>query len=428
MDIQFSNSVKHLDSALEFIPTGSQTFSKSYYCLPKGGAPLYLKSGKGAIATDIDGNEYIDLVNGLLSISLGYCDEDVDQAIRAQLSDGISFSLPIEGELKLARTLNRLIPSAEMIRFGKNGSDATSAAIRVARAVTGREQILSCGYHGWHDWYIGATPRKLGVPKTTQDLTTSFPYNSLDELEKLFAIPDRPVAAVIMEPMNTEYPKIGYLEGVRRLCDENGALLIFDEIITGFRFSLGGAQSLFNVTPDLSTFGKGLGNGMPISAIVGKRKYMEVMDDIFFSGTFGGEALSIAASLATIKKMEEVDFSKHMLDAGNTLAKGIERVINENEIDWFSLSGHPSWKIHQFNAGDETENLLYKSVFIQEMAKEGVLTTGSNNISLAIDDSLVSLLIKKFEKVLLRMNEKHKENEVKSLQVGELVKPVFKVR
>ena len=277
--MKFKKSQQLLQRSLNVIPIGSQTFSKSYLQYPKGLSPLFLKKGLGSYVWDVDDNKYIDLVNGLLPIVLGYCDTDVDNAIKNQLEKGIVFSLSTELEIKLAEKLIYHIPSAEKVRFGKNGSDATSAAIRLARAYTKRDRVAICGYHGWHDWYIGSTTRNIGVPSAVSELSHRFKYNDIDSLQKLFRNYKNEFAAVIMEPMNTEIPTNNFLNEVQLLSKKNGALFILDEIITGFRYDLGGAQKLFGLTPDLSTFGKSMGNGMPISAIVGKAEIMDLMND-----------------------------------------------------------------------------------------------------------------------------------------------------
>ena len=265
MSERYAQSEALLARAEQVIPLGSQTFSKSRIAYPHGVSPFFIERGQGCQVWDVDGNQYLDFVSSLLCVTLGYADADVNSAVSRQLADGVIFSLPHKLETEVAEQLVELIPCAEQVRFGKNGSDATAAAIRLARAVTGREHVAVCGYHGWQDWYIGSTTRDLGVPAAVKALTHSFSYNNLASLEALFS--QYPLAAVILEPMNLNWPEPGFLEGIRALCDRHGAVLIFDEIITGFRFAIGGAQQLFGVTPDLACFGKGMANGLPISAL-----------------------------------------------------------------------------------------------------------------------------------------------------------------
>ena len=225
---------------------------------------MFLTHGQGARVWDVDGNEYVDLVSALMPVVLGYNDPDVNYAVRNQLDKGVIFSLATELEAQLSEKLVEVIPCAEKVRFGKNGSDVTTAAIRVARAYTGRDKVIVCGYHGWQDWYIGSTTRNKGVPEAVQGLTYKVPYNDLDAVENLLKENPDQFAALIMEPMNVAEPAPNYLNDLKALLHKHGALLIFDEVITGFRFSIGGAQELFGVTPDLASFGKAMGNGMPI--------------------------------------------------------------------------------------------------------------------------------------------------------------------
>jgi glutamate-1-semialdehyde 2,1-aminomutase len=423
--MRYKKSLEHFDRAISVIPTASQTFSKSHYSLPKGAAPLFIERGQGSCVWDIDGNKYIDLVNGLLSVSLGYCDPDVDNAILQQLKNGINFSLPHKLEAEVAEKIVELIPCAEMVRFGKNGTDVTSAAIRLARAYTNKDDIAVCGYHGWQDWYIGSTSRNLGVPECVSALTHTFKYNDIESLEMLFKNNSN-LGAVILEPMSTEYPKNEFLKKVRVLCDQYNAILIFDEMITGFRFHIGGAQTLFDVIPDLATFGKGMANGMPISAVVGKFKIMNKMEDIFFSGTFGGETLSLAAANSTINKMVINDVQATLRKIGEYLFDGIEEVIKVLSINWFSLKGHPTWKVMQFSCGDE--DLLYKSVLLQLLLERGVLSIGSLNVSYSLTYIQADLVITAFHSSLELINNNRMTSCVDSLLTGELLEPVFKVR
>ena len=255
----FKCSQQLLERAERVIPLASQTFSKSRIQFPPGASPLFLTHGDGGRVYDVDGNEYVDLVNALLPNVLGYRDPDVDLAIRRQLTRGISFSLPTTLETDLAERLVAYVPCAEMVRFGKNGTDATSAAVRLARAATRRDRLILIGYHGWQDWYIGATSRNLGAPPAVSALSHFVPYGDLAAIDAVFGQYPGDIAAIILEPMNVVAPPPGYLQGVVDIAHRNGALVIFDEIVTGFRWSLGGAQAYFGVVPDLACFGKAMG-------------------------------------------------------------------------------------------------------------------------------------------------------------------------
>lgn len=429
MNSRYLESEKHLERTLKSIPLGSQTFSKSITQYPLGVSPLYIEKGEGSKVFDIDGNKYIDFVNGLASITLGYCDEDIDQAVIKQLKNGVTFSLPHKLEAMVAEKIINLVPSAEKIRFGKNGSDATSGAIRIARAFTGRDHVAVCGYHGWQDWYIGSTTRNLGVPAATQELTHKFEYNNIDSLKRLFSENKDKIAAVIMEPMNVDFPKDNFLEKVKELVHENGAVLIFDETITGFRFSKGGAQEYFNVIPDLSTFGKGLANGYALSAVVGRNDIMKKMEDVFFSGTFGGETLSLAAANAVLDKLDNTNVLAEIAEKGAWLLDKLDTFIKENKFEeYFATAGHPTWSFLLIRAGTNTSDFEMKTLFLQEMFKRGILTLGSHNLSGAHTYEDLEELLKAYIEVLPLLVNADKKANVKELLDCEPLKPLFKVR
>ncbi len=280
--LNFYQSTKLFKRAQEVIPSATQTFSKGWTQFVQGATPNFIQRGEGVFVYDVDGNRYTDYMMALGAISMGYAWEPMKKAALRQLDDGLVFTLPHPLEVEVAELLTKTIPCAEMVRFGKNGSDVTSGAIRVARAVTGRDKIAFCGYHGWQDWYIASTVRDLGIPKFNKELIFEFKYNDIDSLKKILEENPNEIAAVIMEPVGLIEPQDNFLAKVRDVATSVGALLIFDEVVSGFRMALGGAQALYGVTPDLSTCGKGMGNGVPISAVVGKREYMEYFDKVFF--------------------------------------------------------------------------------------------------------------------------------------------------
>ncbi len=426
---RYDKSEKQLIRAEKTIPLGSQTFSKSRTQYPVGISPLYISKAKGAHVWDVDGNKYIDLVNSLASVSLGYGDKDVSRAVRKQLKKGVSFSLPGILESEVAELLVDLIPSAEMVRFGKNGSDATSAAIRLARAYTGRDHIVVCGYHGWQDWYIGSTTRNKGVPNQVSGLTHKFIFNDIDSLKFLISDYHGKIAAVILEPMNSVWPEKGFLESVKKLTSDEGALLIFDETITGFRFSRGGAQELFGVIPDLSTFGKGMANGFPLSAVVGRRDVMMEMEEIFFSGTFGGELLSLAASKVVLEKHQNQDLCANMGKLGDLLATKLDLLIDELDLSSIlKISGHPTWKFLNWSGTEDFDVAQLRTYFQQEMYKLGVLIIATHNISLAMDERIVSKVLKSYELVLNQMKNAIEVGDLKSRLLVAPLQPLFKVR
>lgn len=429
MTDRYQRSKAMLERALRTIPLASQTFSKSITAYPRDVSPLFIERGKGARVWDVDGNEYVDFVNGLAAITLGYCDPDVDAAVRRQMESGVVFSLPHRLEHELAERLVEVVPCAEQVRFGKNGSDATSAAIRIARAATGRERIAVCGYHGWQDWYIGSTTRDLGVPGAVKALTHKFNYNDLPSLQALFAQYPGQIAAVILEPMNVAYPAPGFLEGIRELATREGALLVFDETITGFRFALGGAQQLFGVMPDMATFGKGLANGYPLSAIVGRRSCMRYMEDIFFSGTMGGEALSLAAACAVIDKLRRDDVLAGINARGERVLKEIGVLIGRHGAgDLFSLSGHPSWSFLNIQGGNGYTVWQVRTLFLQEMFADGILTLGTHNISHAHGEAELAQLFAAYDRVLPLIVDAVRNRHLEQVLRCPPLEPLFKVR
>ena len=423
----YKKSEQLLDRALKSIPLASQTFSKSLTQYPRGVSPFFIEKGKGARVWDVDGNEYVDFVNALAAVTLGYCDKDIDGAVQEQMKSGVTFSLPHKLEMEVAEKLIQIIPCAEKVRFAKNGTDATSAAVRIARAYTGKEHIAVCGYHGWQDWYIGSTTRDLGVPQSVKELTHKFEYNNIESLEKIFQ--EQELACVIMEPMNIEYPKNGFLKGVKELAHKNNALFILDETVTGFRYSLGGAQELFGVMPDLATFGKGMTNGYPLSAVVGSSEVMQKVEDIFFSGTFGGETLSLAAVNAVIKKYESQNVPKYLEEIGTYLLKQLNQLINsENLGDIFWTSGHPTWIFLHIKEQKEYFSFEIQTFFLQEMFKRGILTLGSHNLSFSHTKEDIDRLMKVYAEVLPMIKHHINNKDLLENIQGEILKPLFKVR
>jgi glutamate-1-semialdehyde aminotransferase len=429
MSIRYKKSEEFLERALRTIPLGSQTFSKSKTQLPYGVSPYFVDHAKGSHFWDVDGNEYIDFVNGLACVTLGYCDPDVDAAVQNQIKRGVTFSLPHKLEMEVAELLVEMIPCAEKVRFAKNGTDATSGAIRVARAYTGRERVAVCGYHGWQDWYIGSTTRDLGVPQAVKELTHVFVYNDIDSLLRLFEEHHSEFAAVILEPMNVAYPQDGFLEKVRDITQQHGALLIFDETITGFRYSKGGAQEEFGVTPDIATFGKGMANGYPLSALVGKTQYMDVIDKIFFSGTFGGETLSLAAARAVLTKLQQEPVIDTLKMRGQKLIDGVNRIIMDLDIsDFLTISGHPSWSFMIFKDVGAYSMWEIKTLFMQEMFEKGIYTIGTHNLSYAHSDNDIETLLRSYRDVFQLIKASIGNGTLKEQLKCEPLVPLFKVR
>ena len=410
-------SLELLKKAEMLIPNQTQCLTKGPTQYVKGVSPNYLDRGKGSHVWDVDGNEYIDYCSALGPVTLGYCYPAVDEAIKAQLKKGITFTLPHHLEVEVAELLTKVIPCAEMVRFGKNGNDVTSAAVRYARAYTNKDGIAFCGYHGGQDWYISTTEKNRGVPKLMNKFMHRFDYNDIDSLKIIFD-KNKTIGTVIMEPCTVVKPKHNFLGKVQKLCKEAGAVLIFDEIVTGFRFSLGGAQEYFGVKPDLACFGKGMANGMPISALVGREEILKSCDDVFFSTTFGGECLSLAAAKATINEFQTKKVINHIWKQGNKIKNSYNSLAKQFGVRTKCI-GYGCETIMNF------ENLNMKSLFIQEMAKQGILIRGVQNTSFShsnkdIIDTLICL-----EKAMKKMGIAQEKGVEKYLE-GIPVQPVFR--
>ncbi len=424
--LALSESKLLFEKILDIIPNGSQTFSKSYLQFSVGSVPLFVKEAKGCMVTDVDNNVLIDFTMGLGPCILGYAFGPVLDAVQRQLEKGSAYTLPHYLEYELAELLTQVIPCAEMVRFGKNGSDVTSAAVRLARAYTGRDYIACCGYHGWQDWYIATTTRSKGIPPAVKELTLPFQYNNMESLEKLFDQYRDKIACVIMEPVSLSTPENDFLNKVKEMTHKNNALLIFDEVVTGFRFAVGGAQEFFKIAPDIACVGKAMGNGMPVSAIVGKREFMRLFDEIFFSFTFGGETASIAAALATIRYMQEHDVINYLWAQGRKMKDGIEKIMGDKKLgDAVSIDGYPIRTVMGFK-GEEKKSLAMKTFFQQECAKRGVLFTGTHNVSLPHDDRTIEKTLAVYGEVMDILKCCIRYEMLDEMIEGRLLEPIFR--
>jgi len=414
--------------AEKIIPAGTQTFSKGVNQFVTGFAPKYLQRGKGAYVWDADGNKFLDYVMGCHPIILGYADQDVNSAVIEQLELGSTFSLANELEVDVTELLIETVPCAEAARFGKNGADATSVAVRVARAVTGREHIAYCGYHGWHDWYIANTDLNSGIPKFNEQLAHSFTYNNLDSLEQIFKQNSGKVACVIMEPLTVLEPEDNFLHKVKEMAHHHGALLIFDEIITGFRFSLGGAQELTGVTPDLAAFAKAISNGIPLSAIVGKKEYMFALEKTFFSFTYGGDCVGLSAAKACIPKIRREKVPDHLNEVGSLLKDNFNKLSDQYGLAEFTgCVGYPCRTVVTFEGQGRFDSLEMKSYFQQELLRRGILWAGYHALSFSHQKEDIEMTLNAFEDVMkLFKKVVDGSQSLRSLIEGEPVKPVFR--
>lgn len=422
---EITKSDEYYKIALDLIPAQTQTLAKGTGQNIKGVAPKFLQKGKGAHVWDVDGNEYIDYTMGVGPLSLGYAYDKVDEAIKEQLKEGITFSMPHPLEVEVAELIHRIVPNAESIRYSRGGADVVSGAVRVSRAYTGRNKVLCCGYHGWHDWYISITDRNKGIPQSIQDMTFTFNYN---DIQSVIDSIDDDTACIVLEPFVFEEPKDNFLQKLRDVCTKNGIVLVFDEMWTGFRISLGGAQEYFGIKADLACFSKAIANGMPLSVLTGKKEIMSLLDkDVFFFNTFGGETLSLAAAKATINEMIEKNVQTYLAKQGNKLKAGYNSIAEKLGLNYTKCSGYDCRTIITFDAEKSGCNPLeMKSLVQQEMIKRGILWSGFHNISFSHSDDDINYTLKAYEDVLPILKTAVEEKRVKQFLKGEPVEPVFR--
>lgn len=419
------NSEHYWQRAKGMIPCGTQTLSKGPTQFVDGYAPKYLAKGDGCIVCDVDGNQFIDYGMGLGAVSLGYNYPAVNQAIMAQLKDAITLTLMHPLEVEVSELVRDAVPCADSVRFCKNGSDATTAAVRLARAVTRKDIILCCGYHGWHDWYVVTTERSAGIPPVMEGLTKSFTYNDIDSLKNGMEKYKGRVAAVIMEPISVEAPRGNFLADVREMTIQHEALLIFDEVLTGFRIALHGAQGFYGVTPDLAAFGKAVANGMPLSVLVGNEEVMSALENVFFSFTFGGEMLSLAAAKATIHEMKSKNTISHVNRMGKLLREQGNMLLQKHNLDHRIHIKGPDAKT-LFTYDDQADSTLVKSFLQQEMIRRGVLFTGYNYVSYSHTQQDIEFTLTALDDSLTALNTALRRNELLQRLEGKPVGPIFR--
>ncbi|WP_030785423.1 glutamate-1-semialdehyde 2,1-aminomutase [Streptomyces sp. NRRL S-920] len=375
------------------VPGGAHTYAKGDDQYPENLAPV-ISHGRGAHVWDIDGNRYIEYGSGLRSVSLGHAHPRVLEAVRRELDRGSNFVRPSIVEVEAAERFLATVPTAEMVKFAKNGSDATTAAVRLARAATGRPRVAVCGDHPFFsvdDWFIGTTPMSAGIPAATNELTVSFPYGDLAATEELLSRYRDEVACLILEPVG---PSPGYLAGLRELADRHGCVLVFDEMITGFRWSEAGAQGLYGVVPDLSTFGKALGNGFAVSALAGRRDLMErgglrhSGDRVFLlSTTHGAETHSLAAAMAVQTTYAEEGITARLHTLGERLAAGVREAAAAMGVgDHLTVRGRSSNLVFATLDEHRQPSQRYRTLFLRQLLAGGVLAP-SFVVSSALDDA-----------------------------------------
>ncbi len=424
--MQFTKSEELLARELKVSPLAAQTYSKSYRYYSRGFAPSYMDHGEGCYIYDVDGNKFIDYVCALGPITVGYNEPSVNEAVIKQVNKFASGSLQSELEVELAEKICEIIPCAEMVRFVKNGGDATTAAIRLARAYTGRDIVLMSGYHGMHDWSIGASANHKGVPDVVQKLTVNFEYNNLADFEE--KLQKHSVAAVILEPIQSNGPANGYLQSVKDLTHKYGAILIFDEVVSGFRYALGGAQEMFGVSPDLVSFGKGMANGYAISAVAGKKELMQQIEEgVFVSTTFGGDSISMAASLATIKILEQPGYYDHITKIGTIQRDGVAALIKKYGLDdVISMTGLPAHAGPSFEGHGKLDYLDVQSVYSQTMLQNGIFVFAFYNLNGSHTEKEAEQYLNATDQAFALIRKAVDADSLEGILTGGKVNPVFK--
>ena len=381
--IDFSRSRALRQRAHHLIPGGSHTYAKGDDQYPEQ-APGFITRGEGCHAWDLDGNEFIEYGMGLRSVTLGHAYGSVLEAAQRQMRLGLNFNRPAPVEVELAESLLALIDGADMVKFAKNGSDVTTAAVKLARAFTGRDLIAICAdqpFFSTDDWFIGSTAMNAGIPQTVAAMTLKFAYNDLASLQALFAAHAGQIACVVMEAEAITPPAPGYLQGVKDLCEQQGAVLIFDEMITGFRWHLGGAQKFHGVVPHLSTFGKAMGNGFAIAALAGKRELMRLggLDHdqkrvFLLSTTHGAETHTLAASIETLRIFRDEGVVEFLWKQGERLTAGVNQAIARHRLGgFFELAGRPCNLIYRTRDEHGVPSQAFRTLFLQELIRGGIL-------------------------------------------------------
>ena len=420
--------------AHEIIPGGCHTYAKGDDQYPANAPPFILR-GEGSHVWDLDGNEFIEYGMGLRAVALGHAFPSVTEAVAKELENGSNFSRPSPLEVECAELFLECVTNAEMVKFAKNGSDATTAAVKLARAYTGRDLVAICAdqpFFSTDDWFIGSTRMPAGVPQAIRQLTVKFGFNDIQSLESVFAAHPEQIACVFLEAETAVAPRDGFLEAVREICDRHGALLVLDETITGFRWHLGGAQTVYGVVPDLSTFGKAMANGFAVAALAGKRQIMErgglsgSAERVFLlSTTHGAETHSLAAAIATMRTFQSEPVIDTLHRQGDSLRAQVDQVARRHGLeDFLQVRGRSSNLIFVTKGPDGNPSQAYRALFMQEMIRQGVIAP-SFVLSYSHSDSDIERTIDAVDsaaEIYVRaLNE-----GIDGHLVGRPVKPVFR--
>lgn len=424
------------NKAKKIIPGGSQLLSKRSERFLPGLWPAYYKKAEGVYVWDLDGNKFIDMAYmGIGACVLGYADPDVNKAVKYVIDNGSMSTLNSPEEIELAELLLKMEPWAGMVRFGRAGGEACAIAVRIARAYTDKEKVAFCGYHGWHDWYLAANLaddknldgqllpglKPKGVPRGLTGTSIPFNYNKIEELEKI--IQENNIGVIIMEPVREHEPENDFLQKVRKIADKIGAVLIFDEITSGFRIKVGGAFKKYAVNPDIVVYGKGMGNGYPISAVVGKKEIMDAAQETFISSTFWTERIGPAAAIATIKKFQKNNVARHLAKMGEKITRGWKKAAEKHglKIETHGIAPLTSFSLQY---GDDSQAL--HTLFNQEMLEKGYLVTKAVYLSFAHTEEIIDKYLKLVDEVFVTLKKAIINGNVRQLLKGDVAYSDFK--
>ena len=434
---RYARSRAHQVRAHALIPGGAHTYAKGDDQMPEH-MPVVVARGEGCHVWDVDGNEYIEYGMGLRAVTLGHAEPRVNKAARRAMDDGLNFTRPAAIELEAAEILADLIPSAERVKFCKDGSSATTAAVKLARAATGRDLVAVCDAHPFlsqDDWFIGTTPMDAGIPQAVKDLTVSFPYGDASALQALFDAHPGQIACVIMEATRDESDPTAYLREVREVCSREGAVFVLDEMITGFRWHARGAGYLFDVQPDLATFGKALANGFSASALVGRAEIMDLGgfqasgDRVFLlSATHGAETVALGAAIETLRICRDEDVAGQLHRQGARLREGVAQVVDHMKLqDHFGTAGRDCNLVFYTRDGAGEGSQPFRTLFLQECIRRGLLAP-SFVVSTAHTDSAIDRTVEIVAEALVPYAQALDAGSVDGFLVGRPVQPVFRTR
>ncbi|MEM2618815.1 MAG: aminotransferase class III-fold pyridoxal phosphate-dependent enzyme [Candidatus Hadarchaeales archaeon] len=429
-------SIELWKRAKKIIPGGTQLLSKrSEMFLPEQW-PSYFQKAKGVEVWDLDGNRYIDTYMGIGACILGYADEEVNSAVKKVIDEGSMCTLNSPEEVELAELLLKLHPWAEMVRYTRTGGEAMAVAVRIARAYSGKDKVAFCGYHGWHDWYLAANLadersldghllpglKPLGVPRALKGTAVPFHYNKIEELEEIVR-KNGNIGAIVMEPRREQEPKNNFLRKVRRIADEIGAVLIFDEISSGWRMNVGGIHMLYGVHPDISVFGKAMSNGFPMGAVIGRGEVMDVAQESFISSTYWTERIGPAAAIATIRKLKKCKVPAHVKKIGGRVMDGWKRLADENGLK-LEVVGMPALATCKLNYGEINQEIY--TLFTQEMLQRGFLASKSFYVSYSHTEECIERYLENVAEVFGILARAIAGGRVKNMLKGPVAHAGFK--